>query len=390
MSLDRSELKLMLGALAGVCLSNFIIFSAPLYIGSLMDGMGFNETQAGLINTLEIGSVAVMCLLLSHWLSQFSLRYLAMAGALLILAANFVTFWCDEYLILLLLRVLAGLGAGLCLAATSALLSRMADPDRMMGMMLVINTLIMIVALTFMGYAKSQWNFAGVVGLFSVAVLILFPLLLLIPVESFSAGQTAKAGTASVDHHFSLGSLGVGLLFLFCVIEGGVWAFSERSGNNLGMGDGDIGMLLALAQTAGLIAALIPAVLGERIPRIFPICIGTLLMGSAGLLIYQTTSTLVYSACLCAFSFGFFIAFPYLVGACARLDADGRWAARASALNLLGGAVAPFIAANIISASDYQTLGTFCFGLSLVCVSLAVIFNRQLNRTEVVHVGQPG
>ena len=75
-----------------------------------------------------------------------------------------------------------------------------------------------------------------------------------------------------------------------------------------------------------------------------------------------------------------FIAFPYLVGACARLDADGRRVARANSLNLLGGAIAPFVAANIVSVADYRGLGIFCFGLALFCLILAIVFSNQMDR----------
>ncbi|MCZ6501014.1 MAG: MFS transporter [Gammaproteobacteria bacterium] len=382
MALSRHELQLMLGALAGFSLGNFAIFSAPIYIGSLIDGLGFNENQAGLTSTLEIGAVASTCVLLSRWLNRVSLRYLAISGVLLILVSNLVTFWLEDFLTITLTRVIAGTGAGLCLAATSALISRMADPDRIVGMMLAINTLIMIMVLSAMGYAKSLWMFNGFVGLFTLATLVLFPLLFLLPTEPFKKIQQDTSMPAETDPYLALGILGVGLLFLFCVIEGGVWAFSERSGTNLGMNDGDIGLLLALAQASGLGGAILAAIFGARIPRIYPIAVGILTMGTAGLVIYQTESQLIYGVFLCTFSFGFFIAFPYLVGACARLDADGRWAARANGVNLLGAATAPFLAANIVTASNYQTLGTMFFGLALFCLCLAVLFNRQMNRVN--------
>ncbi len=390
MALSRHEFKMISGALAGFSLGNFSIFSAPIYIGGLIDGLGFNENQAGLISTLEIGAVASTCILLSRWLSRVSLRYLAISGILLILVSNLVTFWLEDYLTITLTRIIAGTGAGLCLAATSALISRMADPDRIVGIILAINTLIMILMLSTMGYAKSLWMFNGFVGLFTLAALLLFPLLFLLPTEPFRKIQQDTVMPAETDHHLALGILGVGLLFLFCVIEGGVWAFSERSGTNLDMAGGDIGLLLALAQASGLGGAILAAIFGARIPRIYPISVGILTMGMAGFIIYQTQSQLVYGVFLCTFSFGFFIAFPYLVGACARLDADGRWAARANGVNLLGAAIAPFLAANIVTATDYQTLGTVFFGLALISLCLAVFFNRQMNLAHFDKNAVPG
>ena len=66
------------------------------------------------------------------------------------------------------------------------------------------------------------------------------------------------------------------------------------------------------------------------------------------------------------------------------MDADGRWVARANGINLLGGALAPFIAGSIIASSDYKTLGEFCFFVALCCFMLAFIFNKKINYVNQV------
>ena len=119
---NRENLKLISGILTGILLCNLSIFSAPFYIGALIDGLGFNEIQAGLVNTFEVGTVACVTLVFANYLNRISLRYLALTGALVILLANLVTLAIDGYLPLLFVRTLAGTGTGLCLAASSALL----------------------------------------------------------------------------------------------------------------------------------------------------------------------------------------------------------------------------------------------------------------------------
>ncbi|NIB38403.1 MFS transporter [Pseudomaricurvus alkylphenolicus] len=374
----------------GISLSNFAIFSAPLYIGGLMDGFGFSERQAGSISTVEIGSIAGVCLLLSGTLSRIPLRYLAMTGAVLILAANLVTLLLDSYLSILIIRIIAGVGAGACLAATSALLSRMADPDRVMGMMLMINTVLMVIALTLMGYAKAHWMFGGFILLFTVVVLLSLPLIFFLPKQSITLSPIGDQVSAGLHSNRMLGVLGVSLLFVFCLIEGSIWSFSERSGTNLGISDGENGLLLALAQASGLLGAAAAAFYGDRISRRYPVVVGILLIGSAGMTIYQTTFQLVYAASLCIFSFGFFLSFPYLVGACARLDKHGRWAARANGINMLGAATAPLVAANIVSSYNYHSLGTFCLVLAAICLGMSMVFdllNGRKTLRAVVEIG---
>jgi predicted MFS family arabinose efflux permease len=382
MTLKRQELKQTSGILTGILLSNLSIFSAPFYIGALIDGPGFNEIQAGLVNTFEIGAVAGVTLTLANHLNRISLRYLALTGAFIILLANLVTLTIDSYLPMLFVRTFAGAGAGLCLAASSALLSRMQDPDRSMGIVLVCNTLTLILLLSIMGYAKEQWMFAGVIGLLTIVLLLMIPLMLLIPSQPL-APHKGEAAERNTDYQRRTGYLGIGLLIVFCLIEGGVLSFSERAATRLGVSERDIGTLLALAYTAGLAGASLVAWLGDRIPRLFPICFGISLMGSASLVVYHSQSTLLFSIFLCAFTFGFFIAFPYLIGACARLDRNGHWAARANGANLLGVAFAPFIAGTIISTTNYEVLGKFCFLLALICLILALTFNYRIRQAHI-------
>jgi predicted MFS family arabinose efflux permease len=376
---NRVELKLISAILTGILLSNLSIFSAPFYIGALIDGLGFNEIQAGLVNSFEIGAVAGVTLVCANYVSRISLRYLALAGALTILLANLMTLAIDGYVPMLFIRTLAGTGAGLCLAASSALLGRMKDPDRVMGIVLVCNTLTLILLLSIMGYAKQQWMFGGVIGLLTIVLLLMIPLMLFIPARPVAAHKI-EATDSNMDIHRTLGLLGIGLLIVFCLVEGGVLSFSERVATNLGISETDIGKLLALAYAAGLAGASLVALLGDRIPRIFPIFTGISLMGIASLVVYHTQSNLLFSIFLCSFTFGFFIAFPYLIGACARLDPHGYWAARASGANLLGVAFAPFMAGTIVSTASYQALGLLCFGLALISLALALVFNYRIKQ----------
>jgi len=371
---DRAELKLIFAILTGILLSNLSIFSAPFYIGALIDGLGFTEIQAGLVNTFEIGALAGVTLVCANYVDRISLRYLALNGALIILLANLVSLTIDGYLPMLLIRALAGTGAGLCLAASSALLSRMKDPDRVMGIVLVGNTLTLILLLSMMGYAKQLWMFSGVIGLLTIVLLLMIPLMLLIPSQPVAAHKD-KTEHSNMDIHRATGLLGLGLLIVFCLIEGGVLSFSERVATNLGISETDTGKLLALAYAAGLAGASLVALLGDRIPRIFPIFTGISLMGVASLVVYHTQSNLLFSIFLCSFTFGFFIAFPYLIGACARLDPNGYCGA-----NLLGVAFAPFMAGTIVSTASYQALGLLCFGLALTCLVLALVFNYRIKQ----------
>ncbi len=380
MSMNKQDVQLAKGAISGSIISNFAIFAGPLYIGSLMDGLGFSEMEAGIVNTLELGAVAISCLLISGFLPRLSLRYLAMAGLGLALAGNLLCMLTTDHLLIMMLRTLAGIGAGFCLASSVSLLGRMADPDRMVAIIMIITVLLMIAVFPVMAYVKELWMYGGMMGLYSLMLVVMFPLFFYLPVKPH-AGSAAD-GDPKVDKDYDprwvLGIMGVSLLIAFCVIESSVWTFSERSASFLGMTEADIGVVLAVAQAFGLLGGAMPAILGNRIPFIYPVVVGGLLIGLAGLSVYQTSSQLIYIVSMCIFCFGFFLAFPYLIGACSKLDDEGRWAARAFSLNMLGGAAAPFVAASVVAGWGYGALGVFCLIMALTCVAIAALFYRKV------------
>ncbi len=372
-----AERRLLLGALPGLALGNFAIFSSPIYIGSLMDGLGFSADRAGLTSSVEIGAVALTCVVLSASLGSLPLRKLALGGIAGIVICNLVSAVLSDPWLLIGLRAGAGAGAGMCLAVAGALISRGADPDRMVGLLLVVNILIMAVMLTVLGHAKTLWMFTGFLAVFTALAVVLLPLLLLLSDDS--AAETPRPGSHAVRQRMLLlGGLGLVAFFMFCLLEGSVWSFSERGGAALGLSDGDIGELLATSQLSGLVGGALAAFLGARLPRIFPILLGTLMMGLAGLVIYQTGSPLFYGVFLSVFSLGFFVAFPYLIGAFARLDSEGRWVARANGVNLMGGAMAPFVAASVVTSASYGVLGYFCMMLAMASLVLTLVFCLKL------------
>ena len=381
MATGSSDLRYSLEALAGFLIGNLAIFTSPLYIGALIDGLGADESQAGLVCSLEIGAVAVSCVLLSGWLDKVPLRSLGIAGVCLAAAGNLLSLSQDALGYLSLLRIFCGIGSGMCLAASSAVISRASDPDRVAGVVVGLNTVLMAIVIAAIGFMKQRFLFDGVVGIYLLVLMLAFIPLLMLP----GPATDINAHTPSEEQFdgrniFQVGVFGVGLLFIFCVVEGSIWSFSERSGVSLGLTDARIGMLLAASQLTGLFGAAVCAAAGKRIRRDIPLVAGSILMGISGYLVYNTGQQWIYELSILGFSFAFFLGFPYLIGGCAMLDGEGRWAARATGINLMGAATAPFLAGNIIAASGYGELGRFIIVLAIICAAGGLMFTSRLQR----------
>ncbi len=381
MATGSSDLRYSLEALAGFLIGNLTIFSSPLYIGALMDGLGADESQAGLVCSLEIGAVAVSCVLFSGWLDKLPLRRLGIAGVCLAATGNLLSLSQDALVYLSVLRISCGIGSGMCLAACSAIISRASDPDRVAGTVVGLNTVLMVMVIAAISFMKQRFMFDGVTGIYLIVlVLAFFPLLMLPGTATGTEVHAPSKEQFDSRSVFRLGVFGVGLLFIYCVVEGSIWSFSERSGVNLGLTGTRIGLLLAAAQVAGLCGAAVSAAAGKRIRRDIPLVTSSIIMGISGYLVYNTGQTWVFELSILGFSFAFFLGFPYFIGGCAMLDGEGRWAARATGINLMGAATAPFLAGNIITASGYGELGLFIIILALICAAGGLVFSAGLRR----------
>lgn len=390
MTAGNPDIRHSLEALAGFFIGNLTIFSSPLYIGALMDGLGVDESRAGLVCSLEIGAVAISCVLFSGWLGKLPLRRIAVVGVCLAATGNLLSLSQDTPGYLTLLRIFCGVGSGMCLAACSAVISRASDPDRVVGIVVALNTILMAVVIAVIGYTKERFLFDGVTGIYLLVLVLAFIPLLMLPGEATDTRTHAlSAGQIDSRNIFRAGVFGVGLLFIYCVAEGSIWSFSERSGVNLGLTGSRIGMLLAAASIAGLCGAAVSAVAGKRIRRDIPLAAGSVLMGIAGCLVYNTGQLWIYELSVLGFTFAFFLGFPYLIGGCAMLDREGRWAARANGINLIGAAIAPFLAGNIIVASGYAELGWFIIVLGFICAAGGLVFAARLHSCSQNYLNQP-
>jgi predicted MFS family arabinose efflux permease len=91
-------------------------------------------------------------------------------------------------------------------------------------------------------------------------------------------------------------------------------------------------------------------------------------------------SALLYTAGVCAFNFLWNLTMPYLMAALAGYDATGKVVAMGVALQLLGYAVGPAIAAVLLDVDGYDFINSIAIVLFAVAAILLVPGLRAQNR----------
>lgn len=382
--LDRT----FLGLLACLLVATLGVNAMPVLVGAVVAGLHLNAANAGLMASLELGAVAFATLAISARVSRYRLARLGLAGAMLAVAGN-LSCWLGALVpadagamlalngqdlgwaagIVAAGRMLAGLGQGVALAAFSAAIASVDEPDPTYARVLIAN--VSIIGLAIVALIPALQELLGLYGTFTalaVVVGVAAPCMRFLPSPAPVAGTS---GRGALPNRRS-GLLLIVSLSIFATGEGAVWAFVEEIGRGIEGGgaaaEARIFHIIGWASIAGvLVGAGAAAWLGLRLGRRLPLNAALLMFGLAGPLLSACTSHAPYVVLIGSFVLSQYFLFPYYMGAAAELDPEGRWAAASTGMYLLGSTVGPATAGQLVQwTHSYSSIGWLVLGTSLV------------------------
>ena len=356
----------LIGILAGASIGFAAQGSLPILIGAVIDGLGVNEAAAGLLASLEIGTVALASLLLAPRIHRIPRRKLALLGARIACVGQGLAVFAQSFETLLAARIVAGLGEGTAFAAANAALAGSVNPERLSALLALVGGAGAGVLLAVLPHIVEPWGYAGGFAALLVVNAVSLPLLRFLP-EAPDASAQPRAG------HPAHRVLGVATLLAFFVLalgESAMWAFTERIGLGVGLSRGSVGTVLAVTMVFGLVGAALAGWLGTRRGRALPLALGLTGLGVATVFLGSAQVWTVYAAMLLLWTFTFLFVMPYLMGTAAALDKEGRWAAATIGFWSVGSALGPASAGTLIALLSYAAVGRLVGACALVCLLL--------------------
>ena len=133
--------------IVATCTANTLAFiipnTSPFVIGGLIVGLSLNEASAGFILTTELLAMGIAALCVAPFMAILSRRWLAIGATILIAASNAfaVSDLAANITILIIVRVVAGVGAGMVLATANAAIAAASSPARLYGFALMVGWL---------------------------------------------------------------------------------------------------------------------------------------------------------------------------------------------------------------------------------------------------------
>ena len=137
-----SALAVFVASTAAYCIANVGWWLQPEMLSEVMPRFGVGQGQASWILAAELAAITLSTLLLARFAGKVAFTRLLGVGLAVILVGQFVSVYASDVRILLLARLLAGVGEGAALMISNAALADFADPDRAYGQMNVINVAV--------------------------------------------------------------------------------------------------------------------------------------------------------------------------------------------------------------------------------------------------------
>ena len=332
------------------------IILMPLIVGGLVDSYGFSEQQAGVIATGEGIGLVLGLLTAALWVRSVTWRLALLVGLTTYAALNFGSPLVDGHAGILVLRFLSGFVGGGVFAIVVAALGDNREPDRAFGIAQAVQGLVMG---ALFAWAPSLMSESGINSLFYLMAILALTTMIFVP--QFPRRGVVDAAPVPADSAGDLPSSAPILLYLglfggfaYYLAVFGFWGFIERMGIRAGLEESTIGYALGISQLAAICGALLAAGAAQRFGRFLPLLIA--LVGQLWVLwvLVGQFSAWAFYAGACAYQGLYVMATSYQLGVIAHLDSKGKFIVVMTALQGLGAALGPSIAAALIDDGAYS------------------------------------
>ncbi|MDH5346092.1 MAG: MFS transporter [Gammaproteobacteria bacterium] len=350
----------------------------PGFVQGLVEYLGFDDQGAGKVVSAEMWGLAATTILMTFIAHRVNWRGVVFGSLVVMFIANVACTLTTDVGTFVVLRFIAGLGAGSLVSLSFAAVGLTQNPDRNFGLLIMWVLTYGAVVLWAMPTAYDAFGFNGVIWFFA-----LFPLAGLLFVRNLPVSGEAGAQVEADAVNLSppMKAMALFAMLAYFMAQGVVWAYLFLIGLAGGISEQAVANGLMLSQFAGIAGALLAAVIAHRYGRSLPLTIG--ILGGALCLSYLVGrfDFLVFALAVGVYNFFWNMTHPFLLGAMASFDRQGRVVVHAVAMQMLGLAIGPYLAATVITEGDYLNVnraGAALFVISWLLVLPPILsHNRQ-------------
>lgn len=355
----------------------------PIMLGLLVDRVGLSERMAGLAVSAEIlgfiAGLALFNLALGRWgrvrLARVGMVLVGLGSALTLLLPGLWIFGA---------RFTVGAGVGTVLALIYNVVSMRDAPQRYYAALSAITLIYSAILLLVCSALARSFGLVGVCSLIIAHALIGFVVAGRVPATSETRRpSTAQSASSAVAPRVRLTLVALSAAAMLVYIgHTALWSFQERMALAAGAAPAWMGTLLAMSALGGVVGAALAFKLGESRGVILPQVMAYVMIVASALMLSGHWGLGAFAVGAVVIKVGWFLGYPYIQGSISTLDPSGRWASVAGALQSLGTAAGPALAALVVirGYDSIVAVALIAYGLSAI---LALTAARRVGRARV-------
>lgn len=365
--MDRNAPLSIITAVVISVVGVFGLMTQPMVVGVYVDMLGFEMQQGGNVIIAEVAGGALASVLAMFWINKINWR-LAVAFALLCVVAGNVlaTLQTDAQLITAIRFGVGVLGQGTAFAIGISMIGNTADPDRNFGFVIAAQVGFGVLAMATLRPLVDSFQSIGGMYL-PLAALALLALAFVRFVPQGPAKQEHQQGAEGGS--LALPIVGLIAMLIWCCGLGAFWTFVERIAVDGGLESALALRSLAVSSAVAISGALLAATLAARgVGRFLPVTIALLGQMAVAWFVQGEMNWVELAIKASIFQVFWNLTGPFLMGAIAASDTQGKVAVLIPAAQTSGFFVGPAIAASFmaeagLSAANITAIA--CCGIAL-------------------------
>ena len=370
-------------ALAGYA----VMVGMPALSAAWVELLNFTEVQVGSVAGADLGGFALGSIITAMLMAKVNRRILTLGGIILATAANVLCLYYVSYEEVLYLRLLAGIGSGICTAIALATLGGSSHPARAFTM------LLFAFAFTQGGEAQllPMLSMDGIYYFFiSFSIIGIFFLHWIPPhaskdIHDVDVDAVDQQGKHHHIHKHVPSYVPWMSLVAICLIYtsiGAYWAYVKLANLSTGLEGDAIDQAIAWASYASVLGCLVTTFISNRIGMAKPLIIVLLCMVFVDSMMVGNMTIMLLLLNIIFFNLLWVFIDVYQMGTMSNFDPTGRFVALIVAAQGLGNFAGPNLAASILDKNyGYDGVFIMCGVAALMSMIVFGIMYISLRRT---------
>jgi MFS family permease len=339
----------------------------PGFVQGLVEQLRLSEQQAGYVASAEMWGIAATTVALVFTAGRYSWRRITVACLLLSGLGNFACIGQTDPFALMVLRFAVGLGSGGIISLTFTMAGLTARSDRNFGYIIVWVLSYGAAGLVLMPAAYAHIGMAGVLVIFGLFCLSGLAFVRALP----DSGEAHADTRRRYDYEAWLRIATLVAVLLYNLGIGIVWTYLFLVGTQAGMPEQNVANVLTVSQVLGIAGAFCAVLFETRFGRLLPLAIGILGGAASVYLLLGTVTSREYWLGVCGFNLLWNVTMPYYLATAGDFDARKQTVVYAVAMQMLGLAGGPLLAAWLLAHGGYNVVNGTAI---LVLIASAIAF----------------